>query len=94
MAKSALTIAIRYGERRRQFESTEGQETLLMDYLTHQRRLLPLLAKTYALHSSIRRLRNNYVASLEAENIGELRRRTEPSRMARDLSENARRRGV
>ena len=57
VAKSALTIAVRYGERRRQFESTEGRETLLMDYLTHQRRLLPLLAKSYALHSSLRRLR-------------------------------------
>jgi acyl-CoA oxidase len=67
VAKSALTVAIRYGERRRQFESTEGRETLLMDYLTHQRRLLPLLAKSYALHSALRRLRNRYVASLDAE---------------------------
>jgi acyl-CoA oxidase len=67
VAKSSLTIAIRYGERRRQFESTEGRETLLMDYLTHQRRLLPLLAKAYALHSALRRLRNRYVSSLDAE---------------------------
>jgi len=33
-------------------------------------------------------------AVLEHENIGELRRRTEPGQMARDLSEDARRRGV
>ena len=31
-------------------------------------------------------------AMLEDENIGELRRRTEPDQMARDLDENARRR--
>jgi acyl-CoA oxidase len=49
-AKVALTIAIRYGLLRRQFEATtEGQEDLLLDYGQHQRRLFPLLARTYAL---------------------------------------------
>lgn len=49
-AKLALTIAIRYALRRRQFEATtEGEEDLLLDYGQHQRRLLPLLARTYAL---------------------------------------------
>jgi hypothetical protein len=33
-------------------------------------------------------------AVLEQNNIGELRRRTEPEQMARDLSEDARRRGL
>lgn len=33
-------------------------------------------------------------AVLEHENIAELRRRTEPEQMARDLSEDARRRGL
>jgi uncharacterized coiled-coil protein SlyX len=33
-------------------------------------------------------------AVLEHENIGDLRRRTEPEQMARDLSEDARRRGL
>jgi len=48
-AKIALTIAIRYGLQRRQFEaSAEGTEDLLLDYGQHQRRLLPLLARTYA----------------------------------------------
>lgn len=47
-AKSALTIAVRYSERRRQFGPPGKQETLLMDYPSHQRRLLPLLARTYA----------------------------------------------
>lgn len=50
-AKVALTVAIRYALRRRQFEATsEDTEDLLLDYGLHQRRLLPLLARTYALH--------------------------------------------
>ncbi|MDZ5663310.1 acyl-CoA dehydrogenase [Nocardioides sp. S-58] len=50
-AKVALTIATRYAVRRRQFETTaSGEEQVLLDYGMHQRRLLPLLARTYALH--------------------------------------------
>ncbi len=50
-AKVALAIAIKYGDRRRQFEATSPpEEDLLLDYGQHQRRLLPLLARTYALH--------------------------------------------
>jgi acyl-CoA oxidase len=49
-AKSALTIAVRYGRRRRQFGPSEGEEVAILDYRTHQRRLMPLLARTYALH--------------------------------------------
>ncbi len=49
-AKTALTIAVRYGLRRRQFGPDEGEEVVILDYRAHQRRLMPLLAKTYALH--------------------------------------------
>ncbi len=50
-AKVALTIATRYADRRRQFATSDDQrEELLLDYGMHQRRLLPLLARTYALH--------------------------------------------
>lgn len=50
-AKVALAIATRYADRRRQFEaSSEDEEELLLDYGMHQRRLLPLIARTYALH--------------------------------------------
>jgi acyl-CoA oxidase len=49
--QSALTIAVRYGERRRQFEAPgRDGEVVLLDYLGHQRKLLPALAKSYALH--------------------------------------------
>ena len=50
-SKVAITIATKYALRRRQFEaSSEDEEELLLDYGLHQRRLLPLLARTYALH--------------------------------------------
>ena len=49
-AKVALTIAVKYALRRRQFEASGEEEELLLDYGMHQRRLLPLLARTYALH--------------------------------------------
>jgi acyl-CoA oxidase len=49
-AKTALTIAVRYGLRRTQFGPPEEDEVVLLEYRTHQRRLMPLLAKTYALH--------------------------------------------
>ncbi|MDP3893764.1 acyl-CoA dehydrogenase [Nocardioides sp.] len=50
-AKVAMAVAIKYAGHRRQFEATEGAgEQLLLDYGMHQRRLLPLLARTYALH--------------------------------------------
>ncbi|KAG6404904.1 hypothetical protein SASPL_132481 [Salvia splendens] len=50
MAKMSLAIAIRYSLTRRAFSITpNGAEVLLLDYPSHQRRLLPLLAKTYAM---------------------------------------------
>ncbi|WP_326546153.1 acyl-CoA dehydrogenase [Mycolicibacterium sp. ND9-15] len=49
-ARVALDIATRYALQRRQFEAPgEDNEVLIMDYLVHQRRLLPLIAKSYAL---------------------------------------------
>jgi len=56
-AKSALTIAIRYGARRRQFgPARSSQETLLLDYPAHQRRLFPLLANVFALDFALKHL--------------------------------------
>ncbi|WP_349268475.1 acyl-CoA oxidase [Mycolicibacterium parafortuitum] len=48
-ARVALDIATRYALQRRQFEDPDGGEVLLMDYLVHQRRLFPLIARSYAL---------------------------------------------
>lgn len=49
-AQLALAIAVRYGERRRQFAAPDGAEVTLLDYRQHQRRLLPAIATTYAFH--------------------------------------------
>lgn len=49
-ARVALDIAVRYGLQRRQFSAPDDEgEVVIMDYLVHQRRLLPLLARSYAL---------------------------------------------
>lgn len=49
-ARVALSIAVRYAEKRRQFADPDtGEETVLLDYRSHQRRLLPLVARSYAL---------------------------------------------
>ncbi|TGO05578.1 acyl-CoA dehydrogenase family protein [Serinibacter arcticus] len=49
VAKMALAIAWRYAEERRQFTGADTEtETVLADYGTHRRRLLPLIARTYA----------------------------------------------
>jgi acyl-CoA oxidase len=56
-AKSALTIAIRYAARRRQFGPPKAsEETLLLDYPAHQRRLCPLLANVFALDFALKQL--------------------------------------
>ncbi|MFQ4148851.1 acyl-CoA dehydrogenase [Arthrobacter sp. LAPM80] len=48
-SKVALKIAIQYATERRQFNAaSDTEEVVLMDYQRHQRRLLPLLATTYA----------------------------------------------
>ena len=48
-AKMALAIAVTYGNQRRQFTSvSDTEETVLLDYRRHQRRLIPLIAETYA----------------------------------------------
>jgi len=50
--KIGTTIAIRYAAQRPQFG-----DKLIMDYLTHQRRLLPGLASAYALHLGMKHLK-------------------------------------
>jgi acyl-CoA oxidase len=65
-AKSALTIAIRYANRRRQFGPPGGEEVALLDYRTHQRRLLPALATTYALDFAVKDLVAAYAKSQTA----------------------------
>lgn len=49
-ARVALDIAVRYALQRKQFSAPGDEgEVLIMDYLAHQRRLFPLIARSYAL---------------------------------------------
>jgi acyl-CoA oxidase len=49
-ARVALDIATRYALQRTQFSAPDDEgEVLIMDYLVHQRRLFPLIARSYAL---------------------------------------------
>lgn len=61
-SKSGLTIAVRYGNRRRQFGPKDEPEVPLLDYRTHKRRLLPHLATTYALHFALEDLTRRFAA--------------------------------
>ncbi len=66
-SKSGLTIAIRYGDKRRQFGPEGGSEVPILNYRTHQRRLMPLLANTYALHFSLQYLTNRFLNRKEED---------------------------
>jgi len=66
-AKSGLTIAIRYSDQRRQFGPEGGSEVPILNYRMHQRRLLPALAKTYAVHFALRYLTNRFLNKTESE---------------------------
>ena len=61
VARNALTIAVRWGERRRQFGTGLERDTPLMDYLTHQRRLLPPVCESYVLQAAHDHLTSGYV---------------------------------
>lgn len=61
-----------------------------------QRRLKLLEARVERLETALEGLQDALYrqARLEDQNIGELRRRTEPEQIARDLSDDARKRGL
>ncbi|WP_298473657.1 acyl-CoA dehydrogenase [uncultured Maribacter sp.] len=60
-AKKALTIAIKHALQRRQFnDNKKAQEDLLMDYPTHQLRLIPLVASAYVYHITLDDMMNQY----------------------------------
>ncbi len=63
--KSGLTIAIKYGDGRRQFGPEGGAEVPILNYRTHQRRLLPLLANSYALHFALQYLTRRFISRTE-----------------------------
>jgi acyl-CoA oxidase len=66
-SKSGLTIAIRYGDQRKQFGPEGASEIPILNYRTHQRRLMPLLANAYALHFSLQYLTQRFVNRSEED---------------------------
>lgn len=63
--KASLAIAIRYALKRRQFGDKNQEEMLIMDYPSHQRRLMPRLAKAYALDFALTYLTKRFSTRTE-----------------------------
>lgn len=68
-AEVALSIAGRYALERRQFGQDGEPEVLLADYRVHQRRLLPLIARSYAYR---------FAQNQQVSRMDRLQRSTEP----------------
>ena len=71
-AKSALTIAVRYGAQRRQFGRKDRAEVPVLDYLSHQRRLLPRVATCYALNCALHDLAARYGRTPDGADVQEI----------------------
>lgn len=56
-AKIGLSIAVRYALQRRAFGPRDGQEVLLLDYPSHQYRLIPPLATTFVMQLVLNQLK-------------------------------------
>lgn len=69
-SKLALTIAIRYAARRRQFGPSGQPELTLLSYPQHRRRLLPRLAECFALHAASRKVAARFAGHLERAGAG------------------------
>ena len=66
--KSAVTVAVRYGLLRRQFASPNAKlETTILDYQTHQRRLLPIVATAYGVNFARDQLVDMFVEMKKTE---------------------------
>jgi acyl-CoA oxidase len=65
-SRMGILIGIKYAAQRRQFAASKGgQEIPILDYSSVQMRLLPRLAKTYALSFAINKLKDMYHSRTE-----------------------------
>ncbi|MEM9894986.1 MAG: acyl-CoA dehydrogenase [Bacteroidota bacterium] len=67
VTKTGITTAIRFAQNRKQFGPENGPEIPILDYQSHQRRLLPLLANVFACHFALRYLSDRFFARTENE---------------------------
>lgn len=68
-SKVALTIATKYGLNRKQFAAKEGEEErILMDYPSHQHRIIPLIASNYAYGFALDDLAHDLVQDKDHKN--------------------------
>ncbi|XP_068641072.1 acyl-coenzyme A oxidase 2, peroxisomal [Aristolochia californica] len=58
--KIAVTIAVRYSLIRQQFGPSKQPEISILDYQSHQHKLMPMLASTYAFHFGTKYLVERY----------------------------------
>ncbi|MEQ8360049.1 MAG: acyl-CoA dehydrogenase [Cytophagales bacterium] len=65
--KSGLAICIKYSHSRKQFGPENGEEVSILNYLTHQRRLMPLLANAYASHFALQYLTTRFLNRKEED---------------------------
>lgn len=70
--KSALAIATRYGAMRRQFGPAGEPEEPILNFRSHQRRLMPRIATAYALHFAMQKLRRRYIETRGDEDTREV----------------------
>ncbi|MBK8051746.1 MAG: acyl-CoA dehydrogenase family protein [Saprospiraceae bacterium] len=69
-AKTALSIAINYATKRRQFSPKDGlPETVIMDYPTHQHRLIPKLVKNIIFHNALSFLAEEFASQPDESEI-------------------------
>eukprot|EP01098_Paradermamoeba_levis_P015897 TRINITY_DN8331_c0_g1_i1.p1 TRINITY_DN8331_c0_g1~~TRINITY_DN8331_c0_g1_i1.p1 ORF type:complete len:629 (+),score=175.69 TRINITY_DN8331_c0_g1_i1:278-1888(+) len=69
VCKKSLTVAIRYSAVRRQFVQKEGYgEEQILNYQTHQYRLMPILATCFAYHFVGQQMSNQFEAMQEDMN--------------------------
>lgn len=69
-AKTALSIAINYGAQRRQFSPKDGlPESIIMDYPTHQHRLIPKLIKNIVFHNALSILADEFATHKDEKDI-------------------------
>ena len=68
--EASLDIAVRYANRRRQFEGATGAEKRLIDHRQHRRRLLIPLARSYALHLLHNQILERYQEMNDSQEAG------------------------